>query len=410
MKQTTLGGMQWLRRTAGLVGFAAGAAFVAPADAADVCISQKAKDTLSTCPGGKLETNAGKKPQVSFKNAPTAIETKKREDTKKPINPSGTMAAASRDERVARTQARREELLTKEILETDALLRQTKKTDTKDRPKLLRRLAESYVELESAAFRKRTELQTKIEDGKRAKQDTAALEKQLKDADATVNTARSEAISNYTKLKTDFPKFCLSGNTGCGDEVLYYLAYEYEQAGKMEQARDTYQELIKNFKTSPFIPNAYFAFGELYFNLAQQDATNWSFAKAGYEKVIGYPPPQNKLYGYAHYKLGYVFWNTAANNDDYGKAISSFKEVIQFATKYPQLPGATDLANNARRDIIPVYALAGDPVKAHDIFKPLSGDSGAETSRTFKMLDDLGLNYLDTGHYKEGTRPTSRKP
>ncbi len=66
------------------------------------------------------------------------------------------------------------------------------------------------------------------------------------------------------------------------------------------------------------------------------------------------------------------------------------------------MPNAAQLAVSARRDIIPVYALAGDPRKSHDFLRPLSGDASGSSEKTFKMMDDLGQNYLDTGHYKEG--------
>ena len=54
-----------------------------------------------------------------------------------------------------------------------------------------------------------------------------------------------------------------------------------------------------------------------------------------------------------------------------------------------------------RKDLIPVYALAGSPTDAYNFFKNLSGDAAGSTDKTFKMMDDLGQNYLDTGHYPE---------
>ena len=42
---------------------------------------------------------------------------------------------------------------------------------------------------------------------------------------------------------------------------------------------------------------------------AQTDPSKWGFAQQSYEEVTKYPPPENKLFGYALYKLGYVHWN-----------------------------------------------------------------------------------------------------
>jgi hypothetical protein len=48
-----------------------------------------------------------------------------------------------------------------------------------------------------------------------------------------------------------------------------------------------------------------------------------------------------------------------------------------------------------------VYALAGSPTEAYNFFRNLSGDQSGSTDKTFKMMNDLGQNYLDTGHYPE---------
>ena len=42
------------------------------------------------------------------------------------------------------------------------------------------------------------------------------------------------------------------------------------------------------------------------------------FSAAAYKEVIKYPPPNNKVYGYARYKLGYVHWNKG----DYANALN----------------------------------------------------------------------------------------
>ncbi|MEQ9318621.1 MAG: tetratricopeptide repeat protein, partial [Polyangiaceae bacterium] len=185
------------------------------------------------------------------------------------------------------------------------------------------------------------------------------------------------------------------GTRGCMDQVLYYLAYEYEQAGDLERARKVYLELTENWKKSRFVPNAYLAFGELFFQEAQGDPSKWPIAGNFYKEVLKYPPPDNKLWGYGAYKLAYVYWNQG----EYGQAIDEFKKVIDFSKKYASLPNAKGLGKSARRDIIPVYALAGDPGKAYTFFKPLTAKNS--DGETYEMMEDLGQNLLDTGHYPE---------
>ena len=94
MKQSNVGVLRALRAAAaGAVAVVTTAVVTGPASAADVCLTQSAKDSLATCPGGKLATNSGKKPQVSFKSAPQAVKLKNKEDQLKPTNPTASMNA-----------------------------------------------------------------------------------------------------------------------------------------------------------------------------------------------------------------------------------------------------------------------------------------------------------------------------
>ncbi len=176
--------------------------------------------------------------------------------------------------------------------------------------------------------------------------------------------------------------------------------------GSLDQARKVYLGLISDWPQSRYIPNAYLAFGELFFTEAQTDPTHWELAEQSYKKVAQYPAPENKVLGYAHYKLAYVYWNKG----DYLQALSEFKKTIDFGAQFPELAASKGLAASARRDLLPVYALAGDPKKAYDFLKPLSGDVGADSKGTFKLMGELGQAYLDTGHFRRVSISTAISP
>ena len=379
--------------------FAAVVALASPAGAQE-CISKKAKDNLATCPGGKFKANVTKRPTVSFSTAPQGIQTKKKVTDLKPVNPTDITKTAQRDERASRLKPKVRKLLVTEIANVERLYKSTPKKD-KDRPRLMRRLAEGYVELESSAFREKVEAEVNAQNFRKKNPKKAAQYKaEAKKSVALIKVARKNAIKYYSRLKKYYPKWCQfpsnpPAERGCMDEVLYYLAYEYEQAGNLDKAREVYLELTENWKKSRFVPNAYLAFGELFFNEAQGDPSKWPVAANFYREVLKYPAPENKLWGYAAYKLGYVYWNQG----EYGQSIDEFRKVIEFGTQYGQLPNAKGLAKSARRDIIPVYALSGDPGKAYAFFKPLSEKQ--DDPSTYHMMEELGLNLLDTGHYLE---------
>lgn len=356
----------------------------------NACVSQAAMKTLNECPGGPEKFEARKKVDASFKSAPPPRNANKRSDAK-PGDIAALAKFADRDTRKTRLQARARALLITEIQGLERLYKQTPKKSP-DRPQLIRRLAEGYVELESAAERDRIASDIKAQDAKAKKQDAGKHRSDASRAKKIVVAARKSAIKYYSTMKDEYPDYSKL------DEVLYYLAYEHEQAGDLKNARKVYYELVQKAPKSSYIPNAYLAFGELFFQESQGDPSKWALAESAYKEVAKYPPPSNKVYGYSRYKLGYVYWNSG----ELAKALNEFKAVIEYGEKFAELPNAKQLAKAARRDLVPVYASSGAPEKAYNFFRPLSGDSGAEKSESIKMMNELGTAYIDTGHYKEG--------
>src|SRR5580704_11846700 len=369
-----------------------------------VCVPDSAKKTVDACPEGPSIQSVphGKAPAMSFHSK---VEDVKKGDKKNEIGSADVqMLAGIRDQRQTALQQRVLALLVTEIQQLESLYRSTE-ARSKDRPQLLRRLAEDYVELENAAFREKTVAEVARDAAKKAnpreaqRQQSVAISRKT-----TMERSRKAAIRYYSMLVDDYsgqPSTTFPQNPPPAyptlDEVYYYLAYEYEQSGDTANARRVYLDLITKTPNSKYISNAYLAFGELFFNEAQNDPSKWEPAKQAYQKVIAKPPPDNKVYGYAWYKLAYVFWNQG----DLPHALDAFKKTIDFGTQYAQLPNAAKLADSARKDVIPVYALAGSPTDAYNFFTNLSGDASGSNDKTFKMMDDLGQNYVDTGHYPE---------
>jgi tetratricopeptide (TPR) repeat protein len=266
---------------------------------------------------------------------------------------------------------RSQKLLSSEIQSLERLFQATPER-APDRPNLLRRLAEGYVELESAAVRDKTSSQA----------------------------ANQAAVRYYTQLKNEYPKWCKTTNAldpaknaGCTDEVLYYLAQEYQRGDDLNGARRSYLELLQTWPQSRFVPNAYLAFGELFFKEAVGDPSKWALAEQSYMEVIKYPPPENRVWGYAHYKLGFIYWHKG----DGARALSELKKTIEYSMQYPSLPHSDVLRASARQSIVPVFALVGDPRRAYDFFRPL-----VETDeKAFETVDELGELYMSTNHLRE---------
>ena len=362
------------------------------AESAAMCFDPAARQAYESCPSGPKDLKAGgTRSSVNLSTVAPAQDPKKKDALTRPGNPNMSFGEGGRDDRKSRLQARGLALLVGEIGSLEQLFKTTPKTSPERAP-LARRIAESYVELEAAAFRDKTTAEVDRDTLKKTNPAEASKKQaQVQQSDTIMKKARISAISYYKVLTEQYATYSQL------DEVLYYLAYEYEQAGDNDNARKVYAQLIHDRPNSKYVPNAYLAFAELFFNESQGDPSKWDTSRKAYEEVLKYKPETNKVYGYAMYKLAYVHWNMGA----YDKAIETFKRTIEYGVTYSQQPGASKYAESSRHDIIPVYALQGKPEMAYNFFHGLSGDKVGESSKTIGMLEELGQNYLDTGHYAD---------
>jgi tetratricopeptide (TPR) repeat protein len=220
----------------------------APASSgAGQCISPEAEKAINECPKGAMKTEGHKRAGTSFATAPPPVQAKDQKEFK-PGDLSMMGNLAERDTRKGKMQARARALLITEIQGLERLYKQTPK-DSSDRPQLTLRLAEGYAELEQAAIRDKISADIKLQDKKRAKKDVSAEKAEISKAKAMEVSARKSAIKYYKQMAKSYSTYSKL------DEVLYYLAYEYEQAGDLNEARKTYYELIEKAPKSTFVPN-----------------------------------------------------------------------------------------------------------------------------------------------------------
>jgi tetratricopeptide (TPR) repeat protein len=175
--------------------------------------------------------------------------------------------------------------------------------------------------------------------------------------------------------------------------VLYALAHEHELAHEPDQALQAYREIVKRWPLSRYLPDAYLAFAEAAFEDATSDPGKLALAERAYQEVLRFPLPDNKVAGYARYKLAHVHWNRG----DSAKALAEMTRVIEISEQHPGLPNAARLAREARRDLIPIYAAGGDPARAYDFLATRSGDKPGESDKLHALLETLAEAYLDVG-------------
>lgn len=318
---------------------------------------------------------------------PTLVQLPRAVDT----DPDADLAEVIVDSRQTTWSPRAIPFLVTEIQGLESLFAATS-PNASDRPRIIKRLAERYYELVSAARRDKRNAATLSAQGDgRAAREVERLEKMI-------NAARKKMADYYELLAVNHPTFCESPNAvdptksqGCTDDALYFLGLEYQRMGSGEKARKAYLRLIQSFPYSPWIPSAYLAFGEFFFAEGQSDPAKLDYAKQAYEKVVQFPPPRNEVFGFAHYRLAQIH----KVKQDYPSALNHLMKASEFVVSNGLLRGSPVLGQTVRRSVVPIYAITGTPSKAEPFFKRfLTDPSSPSTNRQLiEMIDALVRTY-----------------
>jgi TolA-binding protein len=251
-------------------------------------------------------------------------------------------------------------------------LAQVTPDDNAEKPEILFRLAESFAQ-EQRYYRFRAfEAYGKAEAAKN-RAERSKLKRQQKAFFAEEKKALTQAIKVYAALANN-PKF---KNYKKMDEVLFYYAYTLQNAKRIPLSRTVFKLLIQNYPQSRFVPFAYLAFADYYFEQNQLDT-----ADQFYGKVLEFP--KSSVYNLALYKRGWVFLNQDRNQD----ALETFYKVAQRTKGKKQY----DVLNRAaKKDFVRAYAEVGKAQRAHAAFQRV------DRGYAFTMLKVLALLYFDQG-------------
>jgi len=176
-----------------------------------------------------------------------------------------------------------------------------------------------------------------------------------------------------------------------GDLAKYQDAIDYERRGDLANARKAYYELITQSPSSPLVPYAYLAFGELFFAEGENDPSKLPLAVQAYEKATQFPPPANRAYAYAFERRAACMVKTG----DHARALADAKKAIDALKQYPTLPLADDVAASARKSLIDAYVAAGQPDRAYAFLRAVDAQSAPA------MIVLLGQEYLKRHLFNE---------
>ncbi|MCP4604297.1 MAG: tetratricopeptide repeat protein [Proteobacteria bacterium] len=359
----------------------------------DVCIPKSVEKKVTTCPGG---FEMGK-----FKKAPRAkvgISTKKEKKKKKkgPVGPSLGRAYTQKIIESAfkrKREKKKIDILKREIELLKRLAKQTS-NDNPEKAEVLKRIADAYKSFYDQFNYMARDLDEKIFQAKKKKnmKEAAKLKAQQKKLDKMARQHRELSIKAYVEIRNNFPDY------PDYDEILFAIAYEIDQlaaelkkkskkASYRERARVFYQELIRNFPRSRFIPHAWMAFGEYYFH----EARDVDRAMKAYEKVVEWGEQNNPNYVVAMYYQAWCLFNM----QEFQRTINQFNKVIEYATNHPENREAKAVAKRSRIELVAPFSKIGNPSQAWKFFQRIGGDLA------HPMLKKLANLYYDDGHWAD---------
>ena len=180
----------------------------------------------------------------------------------------------------------------------------------------------------------------------------------------TMERSRKAAINYYSMLVDDYsgqPSTTFPQNPPpaypAARRGLYYLAYEYEQANDTANARRSTSTSSRRRRTRSTSRTR-----------TSRSASSSSTRRRATREVgarragvpEGHQVPAARQQG-LRLRLVQARATSSGTRATSPHALDAFKKTIDFGTQFAQLPNATKLADSARKDIIPVYALAGRP-------------------------------------------------
>jgi cellulose synthase operon protein C len=267
--------------------------------------------------------------------------------------------------------------------------------DPKEAPTLLFRLGELYWEESKYFFfeanRKDDDKIKALNNNDEAGQQRAEGEKA--ELMGKSKEAAQKAVGHYSTIVQQYKDYERT------DEVLYFLGLNLMEMGDEKRAILAYNRLVEKFPKSRYLPDAYLARGEYFFNNSKSKRDQLEKALENYKNAAKFP--ENQVYGYALYKQGWCYFNMV----DYEKAQDQFKAVVLYAevagaeeVEGPKKKGGkssrSGLAKEARTDYVRSYSRGGGtPQDAKDKF-----------SRLTKVPDDLRLmlKQLANLYYEDG--------
>ena len=252
-------------------------------------------------------------------------------------------------------------------------------------PDLKFRLGELYYEKSQYYFfraQEAEEASMAAEDASTKAQHMAAQEVHTKASKQWLQ----KALGLYREIRERYPKYVR------GPEVLFALGQSYWSQQRYDEAVEAYADLIRNFRDSPLVSEAWIAFGEYYFSKGSIYKALKSYENAATDK-------RSRVYGFALYKQAWCYYNLA----EWNKALRLFRGTVLYSQLSDQLSGENKIAlgREAQKDWVLTYSHVGKAMQAKFQISDLLGVQDCTDTSCQKLLEQLAGLWFDEGYFEE---------
>jgi tetratricopeptide (TPR) repeat protein len=371
-------------------GYAAAESAAESSGSGEICVPSDVEQRVNSCPKGiKLDKR---------KRASVGTSTKKDIAKKKKTDLGPSLGRDYTRKIIESAFKRKREKKKIDILKREVLLLKRLAASTPDdnpeKAEILKRIADAYKDFYDQLNYMARDLEEKIFQAKKKgdKQKAAKLRAQQKKLDKMAREHRELSIKAYVEIRNKFPDY------PDYDEILFAIAYEIDQlaveleekskkAAYRERARVFYQELIRNYPRSRFIPHAWMAFGEYYFH----EALDVDRAMKAYQKVVEWGEKNNPNYVIAMYYQAWCLFNM----QEFQKTIDQFVRVINYSEDNPEHKEAKSVAKRSRMELVDAFSKIGNPTQSWQFFQRVGADLA------YKMLVKLADLYYNEGNWAD---------
>ena len=336
--------------------------------------------------GPTMLGESSKRPKAQFHSAPPPQDLKKRDQQTKPNNPAERQMNAAARQRKNRLQAR----VRATARHRDPGPREPLRVHAQERRPIGRSSAAVSPKATSSSSRprsatrpKRRSRPTKPKKNERAGR-RARLRRRRPARPSRSWSPRARRRSSTTRsIKNEYPNYAQI------DEVLYYLAYEYEQAQRLRQRA---QGLLRAHPEGAAVEVHPQRVPRLRRALLQRSAgrsVEVGSRRAGATRKSSSTRRRRTRSTATPATSSATSTGTRASS---ARRSNEFKKTIEYGDA---VRDAARTPRSSRRRGAPRHhpglrARRRVPTRAYNFFKPLSGDAGGENEKTFKMMDDLG--------------------